>query len=611
VANARAQVDIVAQDKTSAAINSAKKGLGSLTASAKLVGVALASIGVGVSLRGIASFSQSIVRANDNLRLLDTRLKTFSGSTSGLALAAETARQLGVSLDEAGAGMARLLVVGREIGVTAQEADRLNRTFLQLARLGGSTGAEASGAFIQLTQALGQGVLRGQELNSILAGAPLVAQAIAKELGVSVGELKKLGEQGKITSRVIRDGLANAAAGAAEEFAKLPETLEQQKARIATAWQNVLAGLDAATRQSETYKFLSGNIISGLESVGEQFLPIELLSGAGIDREIRRLETLAARQRQLSRESDSPSGRAKAAQQLLEINEKLDKLRERGRVLNFEAIEAETKTVEATGRTLTLNQALNLSRERALQLVKAIREEMAGMPNQLSAELDRQTNLLPLGTGETELDGVLAVNKALSDGSKEALKELDAQAQRISARFKGSTDQMTAFAEQAARNIQNAFAAFLFDPFKDGLRGMLKGFIDTLRQMIANLAANSVLKSIFGAMAGSGGPFASIGQSLLNGLPGFATGGSFKVGGGGGTDSQLVAFRATPGETVSIRRPGEGGGVVVSPVYNIDARGATMELAKALPGLFAENNRRIAETISQAMSRSGMRAPVF
>ena len=56
---------------------------------------------------------------------------------------------------------------------------------------------------LQLSQALGSGVLRGQELNSILEQAPLIAQAIATEMGSTVGALKKFGEDGKITSDIV------------------------------------------------------------------------------------------------------------------------------------------------------------------------------------------------------------------------------------------------------------------------------------------------------------------------------------------------------------------------------------------------------------------------
>jgi len=71
------------------------------------------------------------------------------------------------------------------------------------------------------------------------------------------------------------------------------------------------------------------------------------------------------------------------------------------------------------------------------------------------------------------------------------------------------------FGIQAARNIQDSFANFLFDPFKDGLKGMLRGFVDMLRQMVAQLLARQILLSLFGGFAGKGGIMGGIAGGLI------------------------------------------------------------------------------------------------
>lgn len=70
------------------------------------------------------------------------------------------------------------------------------------------------------------------------------------------------------------------------------------------------------------------------------------------------------------------------------------------------------------------------------------------------------------------------------------------QTSRLIDSWAEATDQLSVFAEQAARNMQDAFADFLFDPFKDGLGGMLKGFADILRRMAAEAAAAKVFESL-------------------------------------------------------------------------------------------------------------------
>jgi hypothetical protein len=101
----------------------------------------------------------------------------------------------------------------------------------------------------------------------------------------------------------------------------------------------------------------------------------------------------------------------------------------------------------------------------------------------------------------------------------------------------------------AAQSMQHSFADYLFDPFQNGVEGMLGSFSSALKRMAAEGAAMQLFS---GAKSGLSSFF---GGGMK--LPGFATGGQFTVGGLGGTDSQLVAFRATPGEQVSVKTPNQ------------------------------------------------------
>jgi len=85
--------------------------------------------------------------------------------------------------------------------------------------------------------------------------------------------------------------------------------------------------------------------------------------------------------------------------------------------------------------------------------------------------------------------------------------------------------QMQEFGLQAARNLQNHFAEFLFNPFKDGLRGMAEGFINTLRKMMAEAASAKILGAFMGMLSGSANP-------LIAGI-GAAFGGTRDLGGRG------------------------------------------------------------------------------
>jgi hypothetical protein len=90
------------------------------------------------------------------------------------------------------------------------------------------------------------------------------------------------------------------------------------------------------------------------------------------------------------------------------------------------------------------------------------------------------------------------------------------------------------------------------------------------------------------------------------GLPAYANGGSFNVGGSGGTDSQLVKFRATPGEQVSIKTPGQqGGGVTVVNHNYIDARTDSTQIAQLIQASTQRAVQQSKAEMTQLIKRGG------
>lgn len=164
-----------------------------------------------------------------------------------------------------------------EIGATAELYSRLTRsskdlgaTQAQIAvavetvskglKLSGATAAEANGAMIQLSQALQSGKLGGDELRSLLEGAPVIAQAVAKEFGVAVGQLKEMGSEGKLTADRVFKGIVASAGEVEAAFAKTTPTVEDSfkaletaairfvgtSATVQTATRGISAGLQSA-----------------------------------------------------------------------------------------------------------------------------------------------------------------------------------------------------------------------------------------------------------------------------------------------------------------------------------------------------------------------------
>lgn len=101
--------------------------------------------------------------------------------------------------------------------------EQVNKQFV----IGGATAQEQSNAMIQLTQAMAAGALRGEELNSILDGAPGIARAIEKYMGIAEGSIKTVAQEGKVTAEVVKNAMFAMADETNAKFDSMPKTWAQ------------------------------------------------------------------------------------------------------------------------------------------------------------------------------------------------------------------------------------------------------------------------------------------------------------------------------------------------------------------------------------------------
>lgn len=148
----------------------------------------------------------------------EQKLKNFTDSageySAALAVAADSANKFGMSQTEATTALADVYSRLKGLGFGLKETSEIYQGFNAIAMQSGTTAEDASGAFLQLSQALGSGKLQGDELRAILERMPTLAQAIAQSMGVSAAEIRNMGQEGKISSEVIYKALSQAAAEA-------------------------------------------------------------------------------------------------------------------------------------------------------------------------------------------------------------------------------------------------------------------------------------------------------------------------------------------------------------------------------------------------------------
>jgi tape measure domain-containing protein len=130
-------------------------------------------------------------------------------------------------LQETGDLYTRIALSSKSLGISQNEALQMTESVNKAIILSGASTQEASAGMIQFGQALASGRLRGDELRSIMEQLPMVADIIARHLGVTRGELWALGHQGKITSLDLVEAFRDAREEIEERFGKFVPTLAQ------------------------------------------------------------------------------------------------------------------------------------------------------------------------------------------------------------------------------------------------------------------------------------------------------------------------------------------------------------------------------------------------
>lgn len=219
------------------ALSQAFKGLGSV-------------LGTYLSLREVARASEEYTNLTNKLRQVTTGSEQLAYAQQSVM---RVARETGQSLDATASVYQRIAQNASTLGLTFAEVEQLTKTVSQTIALSGADASTASGAMLQFGQALASGALRGDELNSILEGTPALAQAIARGMGVSVGELRKLGAEGKITSAAIVSALKQQADEIDMMASRTQMTASQAATVLGNSFVAMVGAIDQATGASEKF----------------------------------------------------------------------------------------------------------------------------------------------------------------------------------------------------------------------------------------------------------------------------------------------------------------------------------------------------------------------
>ncbi len=161
---------------------------------------AIAGIGIGLLAKQAVNTSANFEKLNVRLGLLTKSSADFAKSQQ---IATDAQKAFGLSATEALEGVTDITARLAPLGTSVEDIKTVFFGFNTAAKLAGSSAQESSNAFRQLAQALGSGRLAGDEFRSVSEQVPTVLAPIAEELGVTIGELKKLAADGELTSDVV------------------------------------------------------------------------------------------------------------------------------------------------------------------------------------------------------------------------------------------------------------------------------------------------------------------------------------------------------------------------------------------------------------------------
>ncbi len=335
----------------------------------------------------------------------------------------------------------------KTLNLTMDDTARLTETVSKAVAISGASASAADAALVQFGQALASGTLRGEELNSVMEQTPALAKAIAQGMGITVGELRSVAAEGKITSQEIVKALRNVEKDVDALFAKTDITIGQSLTLLNNEITKFVGesgkGSGAAQVLAGNIQTLAGNldVLTSAMMVGGAYwlgtyIPAIYASGVAVAAKIKELaaqtvtqyaaiqaERAAAAQQVISTQTVVANTQATlaaiAAEKALEVQRLKSQITEKGRTATLTRM-AELKKIEAqVTRELALAEdALAVAQSRSAAAGAA----SVGIGSRLLGLLGG-----PVGIGIT-VASLAAGYLLMRDNTAEANKKLEEQA---------------------------------------------------------------------------------------------------------------------------------------------------------------------------------------
>lgn len=245
--------------QAAAAARESERALSDLTAG-------FASAGRAAAAATAAFATGKLVQIADEWNSVNARLKQASSSADDFAASQrqlmEISQRTGTAFSDNANLFSRAAASMREFGYSSDEVLKITEAVSTGLKLSGANTQEASSVITQFSQALAQGVLRGEEFNAVNEAGDRVIRALAAGMGVARKDLKSMADQGQLTIDKVVPALMSQLGSLQGEFASMPQTVSGSLQKVTNSFMQWVGGVNQATGATDA---LSG----GLEGVAQ------------------------------------------------------------------------------------------------------------------------------------------------------------------------------------------------------------------------------------------------------------------------------------------------------------------------------------------------------
>ena len=212
-----------------------------------------------------------LISLADEWNSVNARLKQASQSSDDFQASQRElmaiSQRTGTAFSDNASLFARSAASMREYGYSSEEVLKVTEAISTGLKLSGASTAEASSVITQFSQALAQGVLRGEEFNSVNENGDRVIRALAAGMGVARKDLKAMADNGKLTADKVVPALISQLGALRDEYAAMPDTVSSSATKVENAFMAWVGGANEASGVTKTLSGVLNGVAGNIDTV--------------------------------------------------------------------------------------------------------------------------------------------------------------------------------------------------------------------------------------------------------------------------------------------------------------------------------------------------------